>query len=207
MSHNRKLVARLCVTIRKMLVPKDPDLAVNSTEDSLEFSWKPDKSGPVMFALFPLIFGLLFIGVSFAPNQRPPTPERFSLITGSTLCALAIAIYFYARTFSLCILARKTELHLILKPHAKRRSLKFIAPPLQFYLSGDGVTNRGTISTGLLLNMIGLDGISHRLVSIASRTMANQIWHDLQVFYRLEDLEVLGEVGHNRLKSNQPTRL
>lgn len=177
-----------------MIVPKDGRLIVDVSADRASFSWLPPKGDKWSYGSMFWLFGAMFALVYFVPGEFVERPFGF-LLTSAILFGVGILAFWLGSRAKTTITAFQDGIAVKRVPFTKWRSKTFESKPVQFYLSA-GLAGQSSVRYGRALCLIGHDGVSHTLVTGLNQTMASQLWYELQEFYELEDLEVLGELNH-----------
>lgn len=179
-----------------VLFPKDPRVKIERSPNQLVLRWKYGVSGLSWMAVF---FGSFLILMLFTP----PTPDRYGRMTRPLdvwpgLVSVSALSYLTALALwlnSVELVATKSELVFKHGPiFPKRRSFDMLGIKQFFVKQPSSVGNRNA-SRGLAI----IDSSDHLVTitnSFPSYHSMNQVAHELQDFYGLEDLPIYGETTH-----------
>lgn len=132
----------------------------------------------------------------FLPGPHPSATE--AKVMGAVLLGAAAFFVWWGKVSTFRIIATPTEVRREFSPCSTLRTKSIPTPVKQFFLKGSRNTVSGQPSARL--HAVSADDLFHDLsCEFPDTTMARQVWADLQAFYDLEDIEVLGEMEHNIL--------
>lgn len=188
-----------------MIIPKDAQITADIRPEEAIFSWAPPKWDKYAYASFFWFLGLTLIPTSMVPKDFPPKPDTTSLFIGIGCVALGTLFFWLGSISRTTLRATNDQIEVIRVPFRTWRSKQFASSPIQFYVVA-APSSSGTGMNCRAICMVGKDGISRELVRGLSQTMASQIWYELQEFFELEDLEVLGEIGHQQFTEFRRTK-
>jgi len=186
------------VSLFEVLYPKDPSVKIERTEDSVTFSWKKKPSD--FWAA--IVFASMLTAMSFMPvTSRGPygSEERPGPSLGliGFLALFSVPLLYYglsALLNSTRISADRSRVTRWAGPLWTGRSVAFDVQGIQQFFSTGAVLSRnsGTYSLGTIYLIDG-EGHVHPLASgLPSSFAANQIAHELEDYYGIEDMPVYG---------------
>lgn len=183
-----------------MIIPKHRGLNVEATPDRLVLSWRQPRETR---HVWPILFGgggVLLIFPLFLPGPHPSAKEM--MVMGGVLFGAAVFSIWWAKVSTYRIIATRTGVQRVFSPFSNLRTKTIPTPIKQFFLKAS--LNPRSGQPCACLHAILEDDVSQDLkCEFPDTTMARQVWADLQAFYDLEDIEVLGEMEHNVLGSHR----
>lgn len=186
-----------------MLYPKDPNISVIRDKETLKISYKwPWNSAwlPACTGLF-FAFGTFMVLNEPLENGAPRTLGDF-LVGLAILGSISVALLVAGAAFWLnkTSLTATTDILVIeTSPVSFRRRQQFEAKKILrfFAYSPSRVTSTKSNDNFTAIFLMDTDQVVHRMVAtLPSRFASNQVVHELQIFYCLEDLPIFGVTGN-----------
>jgi len=191
-----------------MLYPKDPSINVERSEDAITFRWKRPVIEAKLALSIPVIFMAMAVLVAFLPSDSSdPTPAwqillAFFLFT-SPLTYIGIALLVNTSELT----ADKSNVTFTSGPMPQFRSKQVSSVGAkQFFALKAETASTGHYRANAVYVIDGSDHVHLVVASLPSTFAANQICHELEDFYGIEDMEVYGVTTAPEHPGPRPSR-
>jgi hypothetical protein len=181
-----------------VLYPKDQSVSIRRDHDRITFSWKRKPAEGIAFLCMAALLLVGFIGVSFEPMRNGHVRTLTELLPMWGLIGLMAAPLIYTGLAYLLnrttIVADKDQISRTIQPIPWSLPLVLATSGLkQVFASTRSLRKSTSGETTGTLYLLDAEDHAHVLAAqLPSSFAANQIGHELQDFYGLQDLPIYG---------------